>query len=63
MLNQKKFFLNKIKGKAPMQKTIYPETVNKNDLCYQCSIYGSDLLFCDLRIRNKKTRTIYSHQK
>ena len=32
---------------------IYPNIENKNDFCYQCYIDGPDLLFVNLRIRDK----------
>ena len=50
-------FLNWVKSKFPIFGIVYPETVNKHDFCYQCSINGPDLFFGELVI------IIYYHHK
>ena len=47
------FFLQ-INGKIPRSGVINQETINPHDLCYQCSKYGPDVLFCKLRIRSSR---------
>ena len=44
--------MNQVKGNIPRCGTIC-KIVNKNDLYYQCSKYGTNLLFEILRIRDK----------
>ena len=41
------------KGKVVRDEIIGSETLNKYYMCYTCSINGPDLLFDDLRIRDK----------
>ena len=42
-----------MKVKSAIWGTIDPKTVNKHDLCYQCSVGDPDLTFRNLSIRDK----------
>ena len=45
-------FLNQMNGKFPRRGVIDQETININDLCYQCYKHGPDCLFGKLRMNN-----------
>ena len=46
------YFFNQIIGKMPRSDAIYPETIDLNDSCYQCSKHCSDCLLGKLRIKD-----------
>ena len=47
---------NKINGKIPRGGVIEQETINTNDLCYQCSKDGPDFLFGKSSIRDSRDK-------
>ena len=47
-------FLNQTKLKVPISDTIDQKTDNEHDLCHQFSVYGRELLFGNLLIRDKR---------
>ena len=47
-------FLNQTKLKVPISDTIDQKTDNEHDVCHQCYVDGSDLLFGKWLIRDKR---------
>ena len=47
-------FLNQIISKIPRSGVIDKQTINSQDLCYQCSKHGPCFLFDKLRIMDSR---------